>query len=61
MSKKIKDPARNLTVSTTPEMIEEIDNLVISSPVPTTRSGIALAAIRAGLPEISRQLRGGKR
>jgi len=45
----------NLAVSATEEVIEEIDRLVALSPVDTSRSGVALAAIKAGLPVVEKQ------
>ena len=47
----------NLAVSATPEVLAEIDALVEASPVDTTRSGVALACIRAGLPIVWAQMR----
>ncbi len=62
MSKKAAKAVRfNLAVSATEEVLEEIDRLVGLSPVDTSRSGIALAAIRIGLPEVERQLTGAGR
>ena len=53
---KTKRERSNLSVSATPEVIAEIDRLVELSPVDTSRSGIALAAIRAGLPAVAKQI-----
>lgn len=46
----------NLAVSATPDVLAEIDRLVSMSAVDTSRSGVALAAIRLGLPLLAKQL-----
>lgn len=43
----------NLSVSATADVLAEIDRLVALSPVDTSRSGVALAAIKAGLPQVA--------
>lgn len=54
---KTKRERSNLSVSATPDVLAEIDALVTASPVDTSRSGIALAAIRAGLPLVAMRLK----
>lgn len=54
---KTKRERSNLSVSATPDVLAEIDRLVKASPVDTSRSGIALAAIRAGLPLVAMRLK----
>ncbi len=56
---KPKRERSNLSVSATPEVLAEIDRLVGLAPVDTSRSGVALAAIKAGLPIVAAQLEGG--
>lgn len=59
MGKRTKAERFNLAVSATEEVLQEIDRLVAASPVGTSRSGIALACIRIGLPEVAKQLGAG--
>lgn len=54
---KPKRERHNLSVSATADVLAEIDRLIAASPVDTTRSGVALAAIRAGLPLVAMQFK----
>lgn len=47
----------NLAVSATADLLKQIDDLVAASPVDTSRSGVALAAIREGLPVVEARIR----
>lgn len=51
----------NLAIAATPEVVEELDRLVVVSMVGTTRSAVALAAIQAGLPLVAANLDGGRK
>lgn len=52
---KPKKGRENLSVSATAEVLAEIDRLVALSPVDTSRSGVALAALREGLPMVAQR------
>ncbi len=57
-----KEAARvrhNLSVSADEPTLEEIDALVRESVVDTSRSGIAFAAIKEGLPALAARIRAG--
>ncbi len=56
MSAMGKRERYNLAVSATAEVLDRIDALVEASPVDTSRSGIALAAIREGLPAVEARI-----
>ena len=47
----------NLSVSATADVLAQIDAIVSASPVDTSRSGVALAAIREGLPILEKRIR----
>ncbi len=52
-----KNGRHNVSVSATAEVLAAIDRLVDGSIVDTSRSGVALAAIEAGLPIVAARMR----